>query len=180
MTYKKPFITRFIPIFLALGVFLSLYTFLFASSKKEMFADQVIANSAKKIAFEKHLHPIGNGSQMLDDIEMLSLGFQCFEKLNINKARDLIVYSVKTFITGINDDKEIRPYLKSFPFTPKNVEIEIYCYQPNGSDVPIGELEYITSIDGIINYYPEGPDKYKTEKPILTETYEEALSILNK
>ncbi len=165
---------------IVLGFFFSPFRLSSPSSKDEVIADQVLARAAKKIETTKDLHLIGIGAQMLNEIEMLALSFQCLREVDLNTARELIVYSVQTLMAEVNENEEIRPYLKNYPFTSKNVEIRIFCYQPDASNVALHKLEIISSINGIIKYYPRGPDKYKMEEPILTETYEEALSIINK
>ncbi len=149
----------------------------YTASTKQLLADQLRDDAAKKISSHEHLHLIGKGAQMFDKIEVLSLHFQCFNEVDRNSARQLLVYTSKTLIDEINSSEKIRPYLKNYPFTAENIEICIWFYKPNHSDVGDQNIKFAVNQEGKIEYYFGGAN-YDITKPSSTETYDMALKII--
>lgn len=142
-------------------------------SEKQILADKIRSRVGKKIASEKHLRLIGMGGQLSQEVKMLGLSFQGFQELTLLEARSLIVFSIKTFLDEINSDENLRPYLKAYPFTAKNIEIGIWLYKPDHSEVSSTSIRYVVNRDALINYYP-GATKFDPDNPILIETAQEA------
>lgn len=138
---------------------------------------KIRAVTAKKLQRKKNLYLIGTGAQMMYEIEMLAMGFNYYEEVSINKARELMVYAIKTFLDEINNSEAIRPYLANYPFTAKNVDITIYPHTANGGTLPVGTLYIISSTNGIINYYVNS-EGHKPLKRVYRETYQEAVAKL--
>ena len=162
---------------LTCAFFFSPFILSFLPSKKQSLANLVRAKASEKIESTKNLHLIGTGGQMLYNIEMLNLGFECFYEVDIPAARELLVYSVTTLINEVNANQDIRPYLKNYPFTANNIEIDIWIRTPENSKVALGKLRYLQSKQGLLEYNIQTTDNFNTE-PILTETYEEAVNKL--
>jgi hypothetical protein len=101
------------------------------------------------------------------------------EEVDLQTARELLVYSTSEYVSDINKNGEVRQYLHNYPFTAKNVEIRIWPYNPDGSDPSPGKIDYISAIDGVLSYYTQGPDKYSRQM-ICEETYEEALKLTGR
>jgi hypothetical protein len=107
---------------------------------------------------------------------MLALSFDYRQPTTIENGRELLIAAVQEFITAVNEDERIRPYLKHYPFGPENIAIRIFLQNPDGSKLSFG-LHVISACEGILRYNiddPEGP-LFKT---LLVETYEEALQKL--
>lgn len=147
------------------------------SEDYEKLADKITVKTAKKLEQEKGLILIGVGGRMMDDIKLMMMGFNYRKIIDINEARNLLVYCVEEYLTAINGDKKVRSYLHNYPFTSRNVEIKIFIYSPDGSDVPPNELSIVASNEGELVYKIDYPEKH-TIKPIHEETYEEALKIV--
>ncbi len=147
-------------------------------SEKERTADAITNQTAKKLKQEKDLCLIGTGGQMMDKIEMLDMGFQYFHEVNLEEARQLIVYAAEVYLDAINKNEKIRPYLKNYPFTAKNLEIKIWVRKPDSSNVTPGNVHGIFLNDGLVEYEPQGSVKYEHPSPILKETYEEAVQMV--
>ena len=105
--------------------------------------------------------------------------FNYFHELSLVEARELVVKASEEYLKAINSSKRVRPYLKNYPFTIKNVEVDIYSLTEKGGDVSSDQIEYISVIDGVVTYalpYPEN-----ARRPILhKESYVEALRIVNE
>ena len=65
---------------------------------------------------------------MMDDIQMMAMSFNYYEEVNLKTARELTIYVINEYLSAINSNKELRPYLHEYPFTAKNVEIRIFIY----------------------------------------------------
>ena len=131
---------------------------------------QKVANQLKN---KTGLAPCGFGSQAMHKVEKLFLSFFYYKPTNVEEGRRLLILAVDEFVASVNSDEQIHPYLKNYPFEPKNIEIRIFLRNPKGEDPPLGELYDVTAINGIFSYKIidlEGRlvDLYK-------ETYEEAL-----
>lgn len=143
----------------------------------EVLATRIESQTAKQLKKEKGLIPIGNSGQMMGNIKSIGLSFNYYHLLNLEEARELLVYAGKTFLKNINENKEIRPYLHNYPFTSKNIELVIFICQANGSEPTVGNLSVLTLIRGSLTFKLSAPSKF-AHCPILhEETYETGLEI---
>jgi len=140
----------------------------------EEIADKITDEVAKKLKKDKSLHLIGTGGAMMHDIQMMMMGFQFYQEVDIEAARELLVYSTEEYLSAINSNEEIRPYLHVYPFTAENVKVEIYFRKPDHHNVSPGQLNIAAVGEGKITYYTEtsrmAPLQQKHE-----ETYQDAL-----
>ena len=142
----------------------------------EKIADKTTDKTAKKLEKQKKLHLVGIGGQMMNDIQMMAMSFQFFQEVDLKTARELAVYAVSEYLTDINSNEVLRPYLHQYPFTAKNVAIRIWIYNPDKSDPPLDKIYFVSAINGTITYYLDLPETY-SRKAICKETYEEALKL---
>jgi hypothetical protein len=167
-----------------LGIMICMLSFLFGcssfsfSSDYEKIADKITEKTAKELKAQKNLYLVGTGGQMMDDIQMMMMGFNFYRVVDIETARQLLVDSVQEYLSAINSNEEIRPHLHNYPFTAKNVEIVIYFYNSDGSEISSGKINIAAANQGKVIYYIDDPEKNNI-KPIHEETYEEALMLVN-
>jgi len=165
-------------LFGVLATMLSCSSFTSQEPDYEKIADKITVKTAKKLEKEKGLIPVGTGGRMMNDIQMMMIGFNYYHVVDIDTARHLLVDSVEEYLSAINTSEEVRPYLHNYPFTAQNVEIDIYFYGPDRHKVPAGEIKIATANQGQLVYYIDYPEKY-TIKDIYEETYEDALKAVN-
>ncbi len=143
-------------------------------------SDEVLYQTAQQLEKEKDLLAIGTGGQMMGDIQLARISFQYFHLVNLEESRELLTYAIQTFLKNINENKKIRPYLHTYPFTTKNIEVTIWIYQADGKYPPQGNIQCLELENGILKYELLAPTKF-ADWPILhEETYEEALKILDE
>jgi len=111
----------------------------------------------------------------MDDIQMMAMSFDYYQEVNIKTARELIVPVINEYLSAINSNKEIRPYLHEYPFTAKNIEIRIFVYNPDRSELSLEKIDCITSLNGMLKYYTRSNPR----QAICKETYEEALQAIS-
>ncbi len=148
-------------------------------SEKQKLANEIRIKAAIQIKKEKNLTPAGTMGQMMHEIQILGLMFNYYQKLDLKKGREMVIYAAQTLADKINEEKKIHPYLSTCPFPPQKTEIELYLYNPDGSLLPPGELSIVSLAYGIIKYEIEDPETTYL-KTIYQETYEEALEKINQ
>ena len=98
--------------------------------------------------------------------------------LTEDEARKLIISAVDDYLESVNHDEVLRPHLRDYPFTPKNLELTIYNYEEDGKDIYYPFNHVVNNREGRIGYFTKEESKkygYKTTKH---ETYDEAVAIL--
>ncbi len=164
-------------LFFNVGVILFMFSFLFGCSsfgyqspRYVKLAHEITEKTAKELKAQKNLYLIGTGGQMMDDIQMMAMSFNYYQEVNLKTARELTIYAINEYLSAINNNKEVRPYLHEYPFTAKNVEIRIFVYNPDRSELPLEKIYCIECINGDLEYYTRANPR----QAIYEETYEQA------
>lgn len=168
---------RFIGIaFFALIAILTM-SFSFFKSKPRDYADiarEIRGNVGKKLSNKYGMGLIGVGGGMMGSVYMIGLSFQVRHPLEQEEARYLIVNCAEELINAVNASEQIRPFLRDYPFTTKNVQIFIFSKTSRGGDVydPYIGASWISESDKIYFFTKELGDLiYKNE---YCEPYAEA------
>jgi hypothetical protein len=135
---------------------------------------EVRLQAAQKLKAQYNLQPCGSGSQMMHEIKMIALSFNYYSPLTLDEARNLLLASTDELMNAVNNNVDIRQFLGNYPFLPKNIEIRIFLYNPDGSNPPEGSLSVISSINGILDYEIDN-SKTGLFTHVLKETYVEAV-----
>ena len=105
-------------LFFNVGVILFMFSFLFGCSsfghqspRYVKLAHEITEKTAKELKMQKNLYLIGTGGQMMDDIQMMAMSFNYYQEVNLKTARELTVHAVNEYLSAINNNKEIKPYL---------------------------------------------------------------------
>ncbi len=168
---------RFIGItFFSLIAILTMSFSFFKSKSRdyEDIANEIRAKVGKKLSKKHHMNVIGVGGGMMGSVYMIGLSFQIRHPLEREEARYLIVDCTEELINAVNASEEIRPYLRDYPFTTKNVEIAIFSVQADRKEVfdPYIRVASIAESKDIY-YHTKEPNKimYKNK---YSEPYVEA------
>ena len=143
-------------------------------------ATKIQRETASQLEKEKGLWAIGDSGQMYNDIQTMGIEFEYFHLVNLEEARELLVYAIQVFLHNINSNKEVRPFLHNYPFTTKNIEITIWIYQKSGKNPHQGNIECITLYQNKLTYKLTAPSKFELWPILHEETYAEALEALRK
>jgi hypothetical protein len=169
----------FINLILGLIFMLLFCSFNSESEDYEKLADKITYKIAKQLLIEKNMYLIGTGGQMMDDIQMMAMSFEVCRPLNVPKARQLLISAIQKYLSEINNDEKIRPYLHQYPFTDKNIQIDFWIRNPDGSRVALDKIYYVSAINGILRYYIDDPEKF-SRKLVHEESYGEVLQLISK
>lgn len=146
-------------------------------SEHEKIADKITSLVAQKIEAETGMRLMGTGGGMMGKVRMMSMSFQYFGDVSFEQARELLVYCVNEYLLAINTNEEIKPFLVHYPFTPEDIQIEIYIRKQSGQDPSVGSLSLIGAVYGVLDYNVKRPDPILYEK-IQKESYEKAVKTL--
>ena len=87
----------------------------------------------------------------------------------------LISKILNKYLKNMYSEKKMESYLKSHPFTYKNLEVKLFVYTKEGDDVFHPDIESVTLRDGVISYLTVSKSEkwfYKDES-YTEEPYEE-------
>lgn len=73
------------------------------------------------------------GGGLFRDVEEVSITFRAYKHADITDARQMIVPYVKRLLELINQDEQVRPYLRQYPFW--GVKLRISFYESNEEPV---------------------------------------------
>ena len=142
------------------------------------------AKTGEKLGKKYKMSPAGiggGGGPKEEGIWLISLVFDRYgEPLTENMARQLIVNCVDDFLEAVNNDKQLKPFLKEYPFTAKNLEVSIHNYDHNGYQIAEPFIVTVNMSRGKVGYYTvEKQDSlpFKTKK---YESFDEAVAILKE
>ena len=133
---------------------------------------------AQKLSKKYHMTTIGEVIAIPDHVlNLLGLRFQIQGPLTKDELRNILVDCVEELLCAVNSNKEIRPYLKNYPFTPQNIDIALFIDGLDGRDVSSPNIGIAAASGNKLFFYTKKPSeeyRYITEE----ETYEDALKSL--
>lgn len=143
-------------------------------------AREIRAVVGKKLTKKHKMDLIGVTGGMMGSVYIIGFRFQIHHPMDRGEARERIVDCVEELLAAVNANEEIRPFLKNYPFTVKNVDIAIFTDYLDGKEVFDPDISVVTADElGYITYRTEEPNgnpyAYKSE---YRELYSEALAKL--
>jgi hypothetical protein len=148
-------------------------------SEDEKIAHRLMVRVLKKLYDKYHLEYIGS-SEAGTEIGYTKIGmsFRIFRVLNKEEGRKMLVDATEMLLNEINSDPKLQPFLLNHPFTPNNVEMTIYVFQPDGNPVYKPDILIFSARKGKVTYDTKNPEK-KYDYNVEEESYQDALNIVN-
>ena len=150
-------------------------------SQEDKMLYAFVAKAGDTIGKKYQMSRFSIGGGIENGIWLMSLDFQRYgSRLNEQKARQLIIKCLNDFLELVNNDLELRPYLKVYPFKAQNIDLGIFNYNKDKTNVFYPYINVISAKEGKLSYFTKeesNDKKFKTEK---YETYDEAVAILEK
>lgn len=149
-------------------------------SEADKTAMHIIDETSKSLSIKYNLHACGFGMDEDKGLDYLEITFEVFRPLKIEKARSMLIDCLQVFLKNINNNEKIRPYLKTYPFTFKNVGIIFYISDTNHKDLVHPNICVAAARSSGIYYRTQDPENTNRYKEKYEETHEEALELVRK
>jgi hypothetical protein len=143
-------------------------------------ADAITADVAEKLTERYPMQVIGVSGGMMNTVNTIGLHFQIRGPITKERLREMLVDSVEEFLTSINANEEIRPFLKNYPFTEKEIDIVIFIVDGLGIHVYDPDPAVAAAAHGKICYYTEDKNNEFGYKQKIKEDYQTALQIVRE
>lgn len=86
---------------------------------------KILSQYTKQQEKQRSLEMVGTGSSMPNKVKGFHVRFLSHEKLDRPAARRLLLDCSEDLLAMINQDEAIRPYLDTYPFTLKGIDLVI-------------------------------------------------------
>lgn len=147
-----------------------------ARKKKELYNTQ--AFNLLQLFLKKMLKEHGLRcfySSFSEEMEKFMIGLRCDHPATLEEARRWTVIAIEEFLKFINEDKEIRSYLREYPFPLDKMEIAVCFFdRKDGSCYENSIIRTYQEKDQLFYILPS-PTGDKKEVSSHQESYEEAL-----
>jgi hypothetical protein len=145
-------------------------------------SDQIINLYIKDMKEQYGLKCFGSGGGFLNKVNEIIISFETQGPKNKKELRELVIKINEDLLKRYNENEEIRPYLKNYPFTAKNLRIGILLTDEKGNAIHNKGsnkegLRAVYQSWGNISYQVKNDEK-PNPQDVFEETYEEALSIV--
>ncbi len=155
----------------------------FSRSKREVACTRAInttvVNAEKVLCKRYNMQPVGLGLMSMDNIvTAIDLNFYMQRPLQREEAIQIAVEAAGEVIRHANANKELRIFMRNYPFTYDNVGIGIRMCNEDGSSIKapgicsvscfLGKIWYYVEENGeTVKYvYPETPEQFLTKRTI--------------
>ena len=171
-----------------LCIFLLLLVYSCEKSPKYIkLTDRINEHCVKELKNRYNLCQSGYGGSLMYDVKEVSGSFQVSEPMTIQKAREIYLGIIECYLSEINTDEEIKPYLHNYPFRFDNLDFRLsvsplyvkekYLDQWDRDRKNVFLLSMPKNNELIYRTYDYDHEKYEV---ILRESYEEALKIVKE
>ncbi|HEV8052732.1 MAG TPA: hypothetical protein VGP47_09565 [Parachlamydiaceae bacterium] len=143
-----------------------------------IMAKEISAKVQKTLSDRYKMKILGVKSGLADCVNVLGLSFQIQGPLSKEELRVVLVGSVEEFLTQINSNLELRPFLKNYPFTTNEITITIFIKDKNGQSLYHPDISLAYSSTGEISFNTVDKNNIYGYESRERETYSTALVIV--
>jgi len=145
-----------------------------------VISQQIRTDVATRLTKRYNMKLVGVTGGLVDYVNVLGLEFQIQGPLTRDELRKILVDCVEEFLVSINTNKQLRPFLKNYPFTANEIILKLYVINENGTDVYDPYVSVASEHDGKIVYKTEEKGNPCVYKSKCEETYEVARNIVRE
>jgi hypothetical protein len=125
------------------------------------------------------------GGKMTNGIEEVGFTFVGNKRTSLEKARKMQVEIAQMLLDEINSNPTLKPYLKNYPFTAKNIKTRVHFKEDWILYFNDGSVSRMLLEDGIVHYFKEKEPTeycilYTDGLPLFDESFEEATNKLKR
>ncbi len=108
-------------------------------------------------------------------VKLLGLDFQIRGPLSKNEIRKILIDTAQEFLTSVNSDVAVRPYLENYPFKIKNIDITLFLIDAKGIRLDDPHIGIASISRGTLDYDILITTDIPSIKSEFEESYEEVL-----
>jgi len=149
------------------------------SCKYGKIADKISYSLISDISKKYPMYYYSASGEHMTNVKTMSINVGIEKLCKIEEARKLIIDYSKDYLSRINNNEKIRPYLNQYPFTSKDVDLIFGLLDKNESNPSPEFVSMISLIKGYIYYFKSNPPSLRLIL-IKKEPYEEALKIIKQ
>ena len=157
------------------ALFLLVFSSCDLNHSEEHIIDNICGEFIKDMK-SKGLTPFVTGGGLHKNFN-ITVGFNCFQKVDISDARKLGVECALAMLKKYNTNKKFREKTPYYPLKVKDISILLGFRDKDGKSVKSGYIASMGISEGKIYFAVDDP-KQKRLKIIHRETFEEALRIV--
>lgn len=141
--------------------------------------NEFVSNYVNRVTKENEFFLVARGGSSRNDIEKVILFFRAIKLFDINQARNFVIPITEEFLCELNANKELRPYLHTYPAGLEVIDFSISFMTPQDRFVDDYYIANVLINRGIVKY-SIFDYQLKCFTPIFSEPYCEALKIYKK
>lgn len=154
-----------------------------ANTPHEADMDRLFDSFCEHIFRKKNCYTLSFGGKIGDNVEELSIKLLCKRRASLEEARILEVNVTEKFLSMINNDLALRPYLKEYPFPASRVRTCIVFTDKDNCHYTNGGIATVLQEKGKVVYTIERPpigNRYLDPSALAQESYEEAQRVVHQ
>ncbi len=171
--------TKRILIFILVVFCMSIPTLKANDTKRKAFRE-IVGKIISKFEKKYDLYAYATGSQNVNGIKQIRLGFFKYHPMTLEECRDIMVKCLIEFEDIINSDRNAKKYSIAYPNPLDNVSMSIIIANVDGSDILHPEIESVSYYQYQLDYTTLDPENPFDDQLIIEEPYEEAKAIVTK
>ncbi|MGK5594517.1 MAG: hypothetical protein ACSNEK_04075 [Parachlamydiaceae bacterium] len=143
-------------------------------------ADKIASDFLKEIKKELKIYPASIGGGCRGEVNLVSLHLDCYQRVDLERAREIFLQISEGLFIRYNNHKEIRPYLHHFPFGLESFNMILAFMDTPSKHVPSSYIALIKIFDeGQLHYYQY--DHSKGELQVVhKEAYTDAKKLIER
>lgn len=143
-------------------------------SEHAVVASKVREELIKRVERNYPLQCISTVGEMMGDVQLIGFDFERLGEATVPEVRQIMVEIMDMCIEFVNSRRSLRPYLRDYPVTAKNIEIGIFILKKNGASLNRGDFNLAISNNGHQSYLKDSTDGYRFVDFAPQETFIEA------
>lgn len=148
------------------------------SSYYPIYVHQIQDRIGEIVKKQYQLNCCAVGGSMPDDVQSIKIEFQSKKPATVDEARVLMVEILQIFHKEVNQHKNVRPFLREYPFSISRLKLAIHFDARYFGEKEVESVDHVfMSQTGI--YYGRRGKTFEDRIELLEETYEEAVKKYN-
>ncbi len=143
----------------------------------ERMSDRIVSKYIKEIKKEHGFDLTILGGGMMGAVNLVTIGFAIQQNIDKDQGRRIATECVEKLLKQYNENEQIRPFLKNYPFNTSNIEMYFRFIDESRDRVDKKYIALITVGNNIVRYarFDSETKRFFNHRE---ETFEEALRIV--